>query len=187
MFAPAAASPCRHMWTRARAQSVPRSPSAARRTNACAPRRYRTGSIWRGPRADAAADGFDQRCSMPKRPLRVCVQPGCSALVPKGRCAQHSADTRPSAARRGYDSTWRQLRLAVLAEEPTCQFCGSVERPHIDHIDGDPWNRTRANLRRLCHSCHSQHTGKTQTPGQHVPGWKNRGPAPPPPSPLGFA
>jgi 5-methylcytosine-specific restriction enzyme A len=119
----------------------------------------------------------------PSRPMRPCTQPGCSALVKAGRCPAH-AHVRPSAAARGYDRPWRHLRLEVLAEEPACRLCGSTEKPHVDHLDGNPFNRSRANLRRLCHSCHSRHTGVTQTPGQHVPGWKG---GPKPPSPLGFA
>lgn len=52
------------------------------------------------------------------------------------------------------------LEVGVSAE---CCWCGATDewlgRPlilHVDHIDGDPWNCERGNLRFLCPNCHSQ-------------------------------
>jgi 5-methylcytosine-specific restriction enzyme A len=123
---------------------------------------------------------------MPQRPPRPCSHPGCSALVQSGRCPSHQTpNLRPSARRRGYDRRWEAVRAAVLAEELACTDCGSTDRPHVDHIDGNPFNRSRANLRRLCHSCHSKRTAKDQAFGRARPGWQCGGskthprPAPP--------
>jgi 5-methylcytosine-specific restriction protein A len=71
------------------------------------------------------------------------------------------ADGRRSAARRGYDHRWRLLRLAVLADRPVCEACQVRASEHVDHVLAmskggahyDP-----ANLRALCHGCHSRKT-----------------------------
>jgi len=73
---------------------------------------------------------------------------------------------RGSAASRGYDRTWRALRLQILEAEPLCRFCwahGLVEpATEVDHIKPlathpelrlDP-----TNLRALCKPCHSRLT-----------------------------
>lgn len=74
-------------------------------------------------------------------------------------------DRRPSAAARGYDSAWRELRAAFLLANPLCvamlrdgRRCG---RPatQVDHkktlaSGGDKFDE--ANLQALCASCHSR-------------------------------
>lgn len=103
---------------------------------------------------------------MPTAALRPCLQPGCPALVTKGRCATHGA--RPNAdARRAYHTArWQRLRAQVLREQPCCQECRSrgrvVMSTDVDHIvphRGDEdlfW--ARSNLQGLCHGCHSAKT-----------------------------
>ena len=69
------------------------------------------------------------------------------------------ATARPSAAKRGYGATWRRMRLIVLHEEPWCRLCGApaTDVDHIvPHVPGQPHDR--ANLRSLCHTCHSRRT-----------------------------
>lgn len=110
---------------------------------------------------------------MPMAPLRPCVEPGCSELVPRGRCAVHALQKEHTrfnyAVRRLYRTErWRTLRLQVLAEEPVCQVCllsGSVTAATVvDHIErhhGDPvmfWSRS--NLQSLCDGCHGVKTAK---------------------------
>jgi 5-methylcytosine-specific restriction endonuclease McrA len=58
----------------------------------------------------------------------------------------------------------------VLLEEAGCRECGSPGQPEVHHIDGNPYNRARANLVRLCKPHHSAHTARHQLHKQ--PGWK---------------
>lgn len=39
----------------------------------------------------------------------------------------------------------------------------------VDHIDGNPRNNAPANLRPLCHSCHSRRTATDQSFGRGGP------------------
>lgn len=92
---------------------------------------------------------------------------------PPGRPTRAEADReRGSAAARGYDAQWRKVRLAVLADEPLCRMCaeaGSVTAARdVDHVDGDATNNDRANLRPLCHSCHSRRTARDQSFGRRL-------------------
>lgn len=95
-----------------------------------------------------------------RRPV-ACSWPGC----PNVDCQEHqSRDERQSAHHRGYDRTWRKLRLLVLAEEPLCRFCleeGRVRASeHVDHIiplrERPDLRLVRSNLRGLCESCHNR-------------------------------
>lgn len=65
-------------------------------------------------------------------------------------------------ASRGYDATWRRIRLLVLADEPLCRLCAAKGKHtvarHVDHIDGDSWNRANSNLQPLCIACHNAKT-----------------------------
>jgi len=103
------------------------------------------------------------------RPLQYCTQPGCSVLVPRGRCRTHAVQhehTRTDyAVRRWYRTTrWVRLRLRVLVDQAyECAACGEVHRDlEVDHIvkhAGDPhrfWNRE--NLQALCTPCHTRKT-----------------------------
>ena len=69
---------------------------------------------------------------------------------------------RASASTRGYDATWRKVRLAHLMANPVCVTpgCGRAATD-VDHIiphqDGGG-RLDRGNLQSLCHSCHSRKT-----------------------------
>ncbi|AZF90343.1 MAG: HNH endonuclease [Phage 5P_3] len=105
---------------------------------------------------------------MPIKPQRACAESGCpnAALPGSSRCAQHhrerkrEADTRLSAAQRGYDHKWRMTRARFIKEHPLC-ICGE-KATDVDHIiprsqgGTDEW----CNLQALCHSCHSRKTDK---------------------------
>ena len=104
--------------------------------------------------------------------MQFCGEPGCSALVPSGRCATHAP--RDRAQRPGYtdvhrwysSQAWQRLRLAVLQDEPFCRSCRAaglnVLTTDIDHIvkhDGHAarfWDRS--NLQGLCRPCHTRKT-----------------------------
>src|SRR6185437_997332 len=78
-------------------------------------------------------------------------------------------DLRQSASRRGYDGTWRKLRLAYLAQNPLCLDCtqqgrvtAAEEVHHEKTIQEAPHLRLDwSNLRALCHRCHSRRTATT--------------------------
>lgn len=93
----------------------------------------------------------------------------CEARRDKARREAHDAG-RGSAARRGYDRSWRQIRETVLRAEPWCRaHMGRGERieaVEVDHIDGDSRNNSTGNLRPLCKACHSRRTAKDQAFGR---------------------
>lgn len=126
---------------------------------------------------------------MPLAPLRPCPAVGCRQLTRGGRCEAHRRDrhrqfdaTRGTATQRGYGTSWRRIRLAVLAAPssshrrpdglvaghgPLCVMC-HVEHQRVqpatdvDHLDGNSANNDPENLRSLCHSCHSRRTAVDQ-------------------------
>lgn len=109
---------------------------------------------------------------MPTRIPRPCAHPRCpKTAMREGRCTEHASvydNTRPCAAKRGYDRTWVKLRAQVLAENPVCERCPAPSR-EVDHIDGNSRNNERSNLRALCKSCHSRRTAAEQSFGKKVP------------------
>ena len=107
---------------------------------------------------------------MPSKAAQICSEPGCAEIAVSGssRCAAHQrprwptgADTRPSAARRGYGYQWSKLRAAFLSKNPACEFCGAPATD-VDHIVPKRWGGTNdeSNLQALCHSCHSRKTAR---------------------------
>lgn len=110
----------------------------------------------------------------PAAPLRYCAMPGCRAIVPAGRCAQHQPreGDRPNVdVRKLYRSPrWARLRRSVQQADPFCASCRSEGRLEVwtdlDHIQphrGDLarfWDVT--NLAGLCHRHHAQKTGRGQ-------------------------
>jgi 5-methylcytosine-specific restriction enzyme A len=108
---------------------------------------------------------------MPTAALPYCVEPGCTARVPSGRCAAHRQDVeayRPNIhIRRLYRTArWRRIREQKQRENPLCAECqanGYVEPwTDLDHRiphRGDLvlfWDAS--NLVGLCHPHHSAKT-----------------------------
>lgn len=109
---------------------------------------------------------------MPYKPQRPCAYKGCAELTHQRYCPAHihmlvQRDTRPSAARRGYNAEWRRIRDEVLTQEPYCRHC---KRPanQVDHIV--PLSRGGSNdisnLQSLCTSCHRRKT-RNESLGKH--------------------
>src|SRR5687768_6125463 len=112
---------------------------------------------------------------MARAALRPCPSPGCPALTPGGPCPKHAREAhrrydqgRGTAKQRGYDSTWEQLRLIVLARDHyLCQEClrgGNVnavgKSAPVDHIipisDKPDLRLAMSNLEALCNHCHAR-------------------------------
>lgn len=104
---------------------------------------------------------------MPSAPLRPCNEPGCGELVSSGRCAGCKlkfSRFKGSSAQRGYDHTWRKLRLIVLSEEPLCQIClkRGIVKPseQVDHIipleERPDLRLVRSNLQGVCAKCNRE-------------------------------
>jgi 5-methylcytosine-specific restriction protein A len=106
---------------------------------------------------------------MPFKPARPCAEPGCPHLTTDttGRCDQHRPaylkgldERRGSAAERGYDWHWSQIRRQHLVSHPLCARClaNSVTRAAVvvHHLDRDPTNNLEENLMSVCHDCHEQ-------------------------------
>lgn len=120
---------------------------------------------------------------MPMRPLRPCAQPGCPAIVAKGRCATHTkakqraADViRGTAQERGYDSRWATFSTLWRRSHPLCgmRADGQLHAEHsrcvkvnllndkdlvTDHIiplakGGEQYDES--NLQTLCRACNTR-------------------------------
>lgn len=107
----------------------------------------------------------------PSASLRPCGQPGCSKLVARGRCSEHSRSpytkSRQSSSKM-YGRRWQKVRLMVLHSNPLCVHCKQAGRltpaSQVDHIrtikDYPEGQYEIENMRALCHSCHSRRTAK---------------------------
>jgi len=109
--------------------------------------------------------------SGPAAPLKHCLEPGCPALVPLGRCPAHRKQERATANRftvGAYGRKWRRLRESHLAENPYCVDCLLEGRrllgTDVDHIQphrGDEalmWDPN--NLQTLCERHHGRKTAR---------------------------
>lgn len=131
---------------------------------------------------------------MPLAPLRPCSgSPSCPELTRGGPCARHAAERhrriderRGTPAERGYDAKWRRVRGYILSrtpeayrdaqgvirgQGPLCVMCKVLDgrvtpATDVDHIDGDSRHNAYANLRPLCHACHSRRTARDQAFGR---------------------
>lgn len=98
---------------------------------------------------------------MPETPPHPCRQPKCPNLVERGKTWCEIHGKRKSAAKRGYDGAWRNVRANFLAHNPYCVHCGAPGN-EVDHIVPHRGNRAlfenTNNLQTLCKSCHSRKT-----------------------------
>jgi 5-methylcytosine-specific restriction protein A len=94
---------------------------------------------------------------------RTCCEPGCPEVtIGRSRCKRHD---RPGARARGYGHKWESTRARFLKRWPDCQQPGCTDpATDVHHLDGHgpngPRGHDQTNLKSLCHSCHSQITGK---------------------------
>jgi len=104
---------------------------------------------------------------MPHLPARPCAHRGCPNLV-RGRdrrfCDEHQREEwkrqdarRGTAAERGYDANWREIRARFLADHPRCARCGETATiAHHIVRKRDGGSDDESNLMPLCKSCHSK-------------------------------
>lgn len=101
---------------------------------------------------------------MPFHPPTPCAQPGCPRLTKTRRCAEHARElerTRGTPSQRGYDRSWRRLRLIVLNAHPYCQWPGCfVPATEVDHVVPKRMGGSDelSNLQALCKPHHSTKT-----------------------------
>jgi 5-methylcytosine-specific restriction protein A len=112
---------------------------------------------------------------MPTASLRPCTYPGCHNLSHEARCPRHpypvKLDQRQSAARRGYDAAWLNLRTWKLRHSPLCEIrhhCNGTPGTEVDHItpiNMDPTRRLDPhNLQTACGPCHKWKTATIDRP-----------------------
>ena len=66
---------------------------------------------------------------------------------------------RLKTAARGYNALHQRQRVQVIREQSgICAICRKAFAAELDHIDGNPWNKDRANLQGLCKPCHRAKT-----------------------------
>ena len=119
-------------------------------------------------------------------PTRPPVFRPIGSRTAKDRRKEHDRG-RLSAAKRGYDSAWRKLRDAVLADEPLCRSCKAQGRvtaaTEVDHIKpfrlagviNETLRTDRENLQPLCKPCHA-----VKTALEDGSGWRKRSAHPKP-------
>lgn len=115
--------------------------------------------------------------------MKVCSQPRCPTLVPRGTsrcadCAREADRARGNFKQRGYGGpAWERARAVVLRRDRACVLCGAPANVADHYPEGrddlvargvtDPDAPHR--MRGLCRSCHSKETARNQ-PG----GWNDR-------------
>lgn len=89
--------------------------------------------------------------------LRPCLDCGEPSTGP--RCPDHTIDTKPPAASRGYDRPWRNLSNRARRLQPFCLHCGATTDLQCDHTP-EAWTRKAAgkavrlsDVRVLCGAC----------------------------------
>lgn len=107
--------------------------------------------------------------------MPTCLEPGCPALVPSGRCAKHqkAVAVHYDRYKRGnYGRPWRRRRMAFIQSDIErnvwCAEClrrgEKVVAEEVDHIvphRGDQALRDDPNnLQSLCKPCHSAKTAR---------------------------
>lgn len=73
--------------------------------------------------------------------LTACIECGEPSDGP--RCPEHTVDTKPPAAERGYDHAWNKLSARARRLQPFCTDCGATEDLQGDHTP-EAWARKAA-------------------------------------------
>jgi 5-methylcytosine-specific restriction protein A len=73
--------------------------------------------------------------------VKPCLDCGQPSTGP--RCPEHTSDTKPTAAARGYNNAWTRLSKRARRLQPFCTDCGSVDDLQTDHTP-QAWARKAA-------------------------------------------
>ena len=106
--------------------------------------------------------------------MAICAQHGCPAIVPSGRCPEHSKAKRQHERRHysgipgvNYGRRWRKIRARYLAMHPFCAHCPKdslVFAAEVDHIRPHEGNLElfldESNFQGLCRKHHSEKTAR---------------------------
>ena len=100
-------------------------------------------------------------------PLKPCTYPGCTKLVPRGRCESHKkqADKLYDKSRENdedrkfiHSDRWRMIRRIKLSNDPLCYYCERegfvVVATLVHHLDQNELNNEDDNLMSLCQKHH---------------------------------
>lgn len=113
------------------------------------------------------------------RPCISCGAPSPATRCP--RCSTAHERAKLSAARRGYDRTWRELSRRARRLQPFCADCGATEALTTDHSPQAWQRRARGQVIRtrdvtvLCGPCNTRRgsarpgSNRAQTHGRHPP------------------
>lgn len=80
--------------------------------------------------------------------------PGLPPIRPK-----HTPAPRLTTTERGYGWAHQVQRARLLVIYPLCQRCADGWSAELHHLDGDPFNRSPANVLMLCERCHQDEHG----------------------------
>jgi 5-methylcytosine-specific restriction endonuclease McrA len=101
---------------------------------------------------------------VPTRPLQPCAEPGCPALVPRGRCARHQRLQRPpwaatrSAPLRQRGRALQTTRARIFARDGyRCAYCGAPAEV-VDHVVALAHGGTETDANRVacCRACNER-------------------------------
>jgi 5-methylcytosine-specific restriction protein A len=109
---------------------------------------------------------------MPRKPPSPCTVPGCSAVVERGRCAEHRRQrdrARGTPTERGYGARWQRTSARYLRRHPWCAWPGcTAPATQTDHVvrrrvlvaQGVTNPDSDEHLQGLCHPHHSEKTAR---------------------------
>lgn len=106
---------------------------------------------------------------MPRKPMRPCRFPGCTALCDGPYCNKHKPTAnfeynhyrRDAETNKRYGTEWKRIRKMYVKTHPLCETClqkgllHPVEEVHHIVPLADGGTNDFSNLMSLCKSCHS--------------------------------
>lgn len=96
-----------------------------------------------------------QQCGSPlSRKTKECIRDFLQRMYCDRLCAGAARAARP---KRTTDPSLLRRRARELVPPGPCEECGAPSGRDVHHRDGDHANNARANLQRLCRSCHMRH------------------------------
>lgn len=85
----------------------------------------------------------------------------CAPCMIPRRQARENNRNRPSPKQRGYDGEYRKARAQLLANHPTCVYCGAPATTADHVVPVSKGGTTKDNLVPACARCNSQRGNRT--------------------------